>query len=81
VPWLGHTCGECSYCQRLANRVARIEQRKHDASDATRHVAVKQQSFAIGAMDWHIVDAGGVPGHTLRRARAFTAGSAPDDVR
>ncbi|MBX9645761.1 MAG: AAA family ATPase [Xanthobacteraceae bacterium] len=65
----------------LATRVARIEQRKHDASDATRDVAVKQQSFAIGAMDWHIVDAGGAPGDTLRRARGFTAGSAPVDVR
>jgi uncharacterized protein len=65
----------------LATRVARIEQRKHDASDATRAVAVKQQSFAIGAMDWHIVDAGGVPGDTLRRARAITAGSVLDDVR
>jgi aminoglycoside phosphotransferase family enzyme/predicted kinase len=65
----------------LATRVARIEQRRHDASDATRDVAVMQQTFTIGTMDWHIVDAGGVPGDTLRRARAFTASSAPDDVR
>ena len=65
----------------LATRIARIERRRHDASDATREVAVKQQTYAVGAMDWHVVDAGGVPGDTLRRARAFTTGSAPDDVR
>ncbi len=65
----------------LATRIARIEQRKHDASDATREVALLQQTFAIGAMDWHIVDAAGTPDDTLGRARAFTAGSVPDDVR
>jgi uncharacterized protein len=65
----------------LATRIARIEQREHDASDATREVALLQQTFAIGAMDWHIVDAAGTPDDTLCRARAFTAGSVPDDVR
>ena len=40
-----------------------------------------QQTYAIGAIDWHVVDAGGVPSDTLRRARAFTAGSEPEDVR
>ena len=65
----------------LATRISRIEQRRHDASDATREVAMLQQTYAVGAMDWHVVDAGGVPSDTLRRARAFTAGSEPEDVR
>ena len=45
----------------LATRLARIEQRKGDASDATRDVALMQETFAIGAVDWHMVDASGTP--------------------
>jgi hypothetical protein len=64
----------------LATRVARIEQRRHDASDATREVALKQEAFATGAVDWHLIDAGGTPGEALRRACVATLGVAPDDV-
>jgi predicted kinase len=53
----------------LATRLARIEQRKGDASDATRNVALKQETFAIGAVDWHIIDASGTPDQSLRSAR------------
>ena len=54
----------------LATRLARIEQRKGDASDATRNVALMQETFAIGAVDWHMIDASGTPDQSLRSARA-----------
>jgi uncharacterized protein len=53
----------------LATRLARIEQRKGDASDATRNVALKQETFAIGAVNWHMIDASGTPDQSLRSAR------------
>jgi aminoglycoside phosphotransferase family enzyme/predicted kinase len=52
----------------LATRLARIEQRKDDASDATRNVALKQETFAIGAINWHMIDASGTPEQSLRSA-------------
>jgi hypothetical protein len=55
----------------LATRLARIEQRQGDASDATRDVAMKQETFAIGAVEWHAIDASGTAADTLRRASAF----------
>ncbi|ANW05712.1 hypothetical protein LMTR13_20160 [Bradyrhizobium icense] len=55
----------------LATRLARIEQRKGDASDATRSVALKQETFAIGAIEWHMIDASGTPEQSLRGARVF----------
>jgi aminoglycoside phosphotransferase family enzyme/predicted kinase len=53
----------------LATRLARIERRKNDASDATRNVALKQETAAIGVVGWHIIDASGTPDQSLRRAR------------
>jgi predicted kinase len=53
----------------LATRLARIEGRKGDASDATRDVALKQETFAIGAVDWHMIDASGTPDQSLHSAR------------
>jgi uncharacterized protein len=53
----------------LATRLARIEQRKGDASDATRNVALQQETFTIGAVNWHMVDASGTPSQSLRNAR------------
>ena len=53
----------------LATRLARIEQRKGDASDATREVALMQEHLTIGAMDWHMVDASGTPDQSLSNAR------------
>jgi len=55
----------------LATRLARIEQRKDDASDATRNVVLKQEAAAIGTVNWHIIDASGTPEQTLRNARVF----------
>jgi uncharacterized protein len=54
----------------LATRLSRIEQRKGDASDATRDVALMQETFATGAVDWHMVDASGTPEQSLHSARA-----------
>lgn len=45
----------------LSTRLARIAHRKSDASDATQDVALKQDAAAIGAIDWHVIDASGVP--------------------
>ncbi|WKA25514.1 bifunctional aminoglycoside phosphotransferase/ATP-binding protein [Bradyrhizobium roseum] len=59
----------------LATRLARIAQRQGDASDATGDVARKQETFAIGAVDWHIIDASGTPEQSLRNARASVCGA------
>lgn len=64
----------------LATRLARIAKRTGDASDATGDVALKQETFAIGAIDWHIVDAAGTPEQTLRNARASLF-EVPDERR
>ena len=61
----------------LATRLARIAQRKHDASDATRDVALKQEATAIGAIDWHMVDASGIPDDTLRRSMVWLSAVGP----
>ncbi|QDW38847.1 AAA family ATPase [Bradyrhizobium sp. KBS0727] len=61
----------------LATRMARIERRQGDASDATREVAVMQETFATGHVEWQMVDASGAPGDTLRRACAGVPGLAP----
>jgi aminoglycoside phosphotransferase family enzyme/predicted kinase len=54
----------------LSTRLARIAHRKSDASDATKDVALKQETAAIGAMDWHVIDASGSPDDTLQRSMA-----------
>ena len=61
----------------LATRLARIERRQGDASDATPVVAVMQETFATGHVDWQMVDASGAPDDTLRRACAGVPGLAP----
>jgi len=67
----------------IPTRLARIAQRKNDASDATRDVALKQEASAIGEIDWHVVDASGSPDDTLHRSMAWlsTLGPAPPDSR
>lgn len=52
----------------LATRLARIEQRRNDASDATPQVALMQETFDIGTVDWHVIDASGTAEDTLRQA-------------
>jgi predicted kinase len=63
----------------LATRLARIEQRKGHASDATRDVVLMQETFTIGAVDWHMVDASGTPDQSLRSARVLLLESAPGE--
>ena len=67
----------------LAARLARVEQRKHDASDATRDVALRQEAAAIGAVDWHVVDASATSDDTLHRSIAILSrpGATSDGVR
>ena len=54
----------------LATRLSRIGRREHDASDATRDVAMQQEAKAIGTVNWHMVDASGTPDDTLQRGLA-----------
>ena len=51
-----------------AIRVQRIGSRSHDASDATAEVALEQDSYDIGKLNWPVVDASGTPQDTLARA-------------
>jgi uncharacterized protein len=57
----------------IATRVQRIGARVADASDATANVARAQESYDLGALAWHRVDASGTPQVTLQRARAALA--------
>jgi aminoglycoside phosphotransferase family enzyme/predicted kinase len=54
----------------LATRLSRIERREHDASDATRDVALQQEDVEFGVVNWHRVDASGTPDDTLQRSIA-----------
>ena len=52
----------------LAVRVARIGQRRDDASDATAAIATLQENMLLGRVEWPTIDAGGSPEQTLARA-------------
>jgi uncharacterized protein len=65
----------------LQARLARIERRTNDASDATRDIALKQEDFSVGAVDWHMIDAGGTPDDTLRRVGVVMFNPVPGEVR
>jgi len=54
----------------LATRLSRIERRERDASDATPDVALRQENAALGAVNWHMVDASGTPEDMLQRSIA-----------
>ena len=54
----------------LPTRLARVETRGPDASDADARVARLQDEFDIGTVTWTIVDASGSPQQTLASARA-----------
>jgi len=60
----------------LATRLSRIERRDHDASDATRDVALQQEVASLGVVNWQRIDASGRPEDTLRRS--ITCLSKPD---
>jgi uncharacterized protein len=53
----------------LATRVARIGHRTGDASDADAAVARRQEDYALGSLDWSMLDASGTPEETLARAK------------
>jgi uncharacterized protein len=54
----------------LATRIARIGHRTGDASDADAAVARRQEDYALGSLDWSLVDASGTPEQTLARAES-----------
>ena len=51
----------------LETRIKRISHRTNDASDATPQVAVAQEKYVAGAMDWQRIDASGTPEQTLAK--------------
>ncbi|HVX75573.1 MAG TPA: AAA family ATPase [Bradyrhizobium sp.] len=53
-----------------ATRQSRVGARRHDASDATRDIAARQDNMDIGQLDWPTVDASGSPEQTLKRSTA-----------
>lgn len=55
----------------LATRLARVDGRRADASDADAAVARRQDSYDLGRLDWPVVDAGGTPAETRARAAAL----------
>jgi aminoglycoside phosphotransferase family enzyme/predicted kinase len=54
-----------------ATRLARIDARKNDASDATAAIAVAQEAMTEGDLDWPRINAGGTPAETLARCAPF----------
>jgi len=50
--------------------VARVEQRRGDASDADRRVVKEQLGYDLGPIAWHLVDASGSLSRTIERAEA-----------
>jgi predicted kinase len=50
--------------------VARVEQRRGDASDADRRVVKEQLGYDLGSIAWHLVDASGSLSRTIERAEA-----------
>ena len=57
----------------VATRAQRAAARARDASDANADVARAQESYDLGALAWHRVDASGTPETTLHRAKAARA--------
>jgi predicted kinase len=51
-----------------AVRIARIEKRRNDASDANAAIAIQQESISLGTIKWPVIDAGGTPEQTLALA-------------
>jgi uncharacterized protein len=54
----------------LATRIARVGERRLDASDADAAVVRTQESYDVGALTWPKIDASGTLAETLGRARA-----------
>ncbi len=69
----GVASAACSSSADLATRVARVDARRDDASDADAKIAQQQEAYDLGAIEWIKVDASGTPDDTLRHARAALA--------
>ena len=54
----------------LQTRINRVGTRGLDASDANAAVALQQESFALGRIEWVEIDASGSLPETLERSRA-----------
>jgi uncharacterized protein len=59
----------------LAIRCERIGHRVCDASDATIDVARAQEDYALGRIDWHVIDAGGPLDQTAERCAEIIRGT------
>jgi len=53
--------------------IARVEQRRGDASDADRRVVKEQLGYDLGEIGWNAVDASGTLVHTIEGAQAVLA--------
>src|SRR5438270_13516761 len=69
VPAVGHI-GLFLEADR-ATRLARIDARTNDASDATAAVTLAQEAMTEGDLDWPRIEAGGTPAETLARCGSF----------
>jgi aminoglycoside phosphotransferase family enzyme/predicted kinase len=58
----------------LDTRIARVDSRTHDASDADASVARSQERYDLGPLQWTAIDASGTPAETLAQACAALAG-------
>jgi uncharacterized protein len=59
----------------VETRVARVGARRADASDADERVVRVQETYALGANDWELIEAPGSPESTLARARKVVSGT------
>jgi len=57
----------------LGTRIARVEGRRGDASDADGAIARLQESYPLGELGWTRIDASGTPEQTLARAKQALA--------
>jgi len=53
----------------LATRIARVEARRGDASDADAAIARLQETYPLGQLGWTRIDASGTPQETLARVQ------------
>jgi predicted kinase len=68
----------------LEIRIARVGARLSDASDADAAIARRQETYAVGHVDWQVIDASGSEQQTLAAARSVVGAAAdqgPDRSR